>query len=210
MLTTDIVNSRKISDFRKKRDQKLKPISKLHLQQKLIISDYAVTAWDEFEVILTHVVHIPQIIIDLRRFFFPMQLWIAVGIGHVSEPYKVPVNVFSGGEAFERARTASEFLKKETARFRRLTQFSSKTHDFDQTANTIYLLQDTLLRSTSSRQWQTINAYIATGSQELTAQKMKLDQSTVSRNLRRAYYWQIEETQKTIRGLLERHFGSLK
>src|SRR6185437_10658863 len=120
VLTTDIVNSRKISDFRKKRDQKLNPISKLHLQQKLIISDYAVTAWDEFEVILTHVVHIPQIIFDLRRrFFFPMQLWIAVGIGQVSEPYKVPVNVFSGGEAFERAITESEFLKKETARFRR-------------------------------------------------------------------------------------------
>jgi hypothetical protein len=207
VITADIVGSRKIATFRQRRDQKLKPISKLHRNEKLIISNYAVTTWDEFQVILTSPLHIPRVIIDLRRFFQPMQLWIAVGIGHVSAPHRFPVNVFSGGEAFERARVAADQLKKDKgAKFRRLTRFASNNEFFDQIANTIYALHDTLVQSTSSRQWDTINTQISTGRQDLTAEKLNLDQSTVSRNLRRGYYWQIEETQETVKALVHQVF----
>jgi hypothetical protein len=130
-----------------------------------------------------------------------------VGIGHVSAPHRFPVNVFSGGEAFERARIAADQLKKDkSAKFRRLTRFASNNEFFDQIANTIYALHDTLVQSTSSRQWDTINTQISTGRQDLTAEKLKLDQSTVSRNLRRGYYWQIEETQETVRALVHQVF----
>ena len=53
MITCDIVGSRHIEEFRRKRDQKLHHIAKLHMTKKWILSEYAITAWDEFEGILS-------------------------------------------------------------------------------------------------------------------------------------------------------------
>ena len=64
----------------------------------------------------------------------------------------------------------------------------------DLATNTIYRLQDTLVGDVSPKQWETINWLIRTGSQELAAKKLGVNVSTVSRTLRRAHYWQIEET----------------
>jgi SatD family (SatD) len=207
VVTADIVESRKIEAFRKHRDQKLRPASKIHLGENLIVSNYAVTAWDEFQGILTRPSHVPRVIFDLRRLFQPMQLRIAVGIGRVSEPRKAPTNVFSGGEAFERAREAADQMKKDKgAKLRHRTRFASAEELFDQVVNTIYDLHDSLIQSTTPRQWDTINVLRATGAQELTAKKLKLYRSTISRNLRRGFYWQMEETQQTAKDLIEYYF----
>ena len=77
----DIVDSRRIEDFRRKRDQKLRRISRLHIEKKLVLSEYAITAWDEFEGILSRPTDVPAVILDLRRHFHPFELWIAVGFG---------------------------------------------------------------------------------------------------------------------------------
>ena len=195
VVTADIIGSRQIKAFRKKRDEKLRPISALHLRQKLILSDYAVTAWDEFQAILRSPTFLPRLLFDLRRQFYPMQLRIAVGIGKVSEPYKRPVNVFAGGPAFERARHAAEQLKNgRNAKVRVWTAIESGNHMFDVIANTIYHLHDTLLQDISPRQWQAVSAQAVTGNQEATAVQLRVNVSTISRTLRRAHYWQLEET----------------
>src|SRR5712691_10602586 len=111
VITCDIVESRHIDESRRKRDQKLRHIAKLHVARKWILSEYAITAWDEFEGILSRPTNIPAVILDLRRHFYPFELWIGIGIGQVTEPYRKPVNVFAGGEAFERARVAMNHLK---------------------------------------------------------------------------------------------------
>jgi hypothetical protein len=207
VITADVVGSRQIPSFRQWRDKKLKPISKWHRRQKLILSNYAVTTWDEFQVILTSPLHIPRIIFDLRRFFQPTQLWVAVGIGHATAPRRFPVNIFSGGEAFERARIAADQLKKDKGtRYRRFTRFESYEKLFDQIANTLYLLQDTLIQSISSRQWDTINIQLSTKKQGATAAKLKRDQSTISRNLRRGHYWELVDTQETMESLIRQYF----
>ena len=99
-ITCDIVGSRKIDEFRRKRDQKLRGISRLHVQKKWILSDYAITAWDEFEGILSRPANLPAVLVDLRRHFHPFELWIGIGMGEVTEPHRKPVNIFAGGEAF--------------------------------------------------------------------------------------------------------------
>jgi hypothetical protein len=206
VLTADIVASRRIEEFRRRRDQKLRPISTLHVNQKLILSDYAVTAWDEFQAILTRPAHVPTVILDLRRHFHPLQLWIAIGIGHVSEPNRKPVNKFAGGEAFERAREAVNQLKDKPSKFRMLTAFASGNTLFDSIGNTVYSLHDTLLQGVSGKQWQTMNVQLATKRQDLTAKKMDLDESTVSRNLRRGFYWQIEYTRRNMEAIIKAYF----
>ncbi len=43
VITCDIVGSRHIEEFRRKRDQKLHYVSKLHVDKKWILSEYAIT-----------------------------------------------------------------------------------------------------------------------------------------------------------------------
>lgn len=210
VITADVIASRRIQGFRRKRDAKLRPLSERHLHQRLLLSDYAVTAWDEFQAILYSPTAIPRVVLDLRRNFYPMQLWIAVGLGHVSEPHRKPVNQFSGGEAFERARRAAEQLKAEKAgKYRKITALVSGDDLFDRIANTVYNLHDTLLQDVTAKQWATILGLLRAGSQELAAKKLGVNVSTVSRNLRRAHYWQTEETCNAMEEIIRKYFGCM-
>ena len=205
-ITCDIVGSRHIDDFRRKRDQKLRLVAKLHGESKWILSEYAITAWDEFEGILTRPSYLPGVLLDLRRYFYPFELWIGVGIGTVTDPHKKPVNVYAGGEAFERAREAMNQLKTKRSKTGALTSFVTGNDPFDLIANTIYGLHDTLLQNISGRQWQTINAYMETNQQDRAARKLRLNESTVSRNLRRGFWWQILETRQAMEQIILCHF----
>jgi hypothetical protein len=206
VITCDIMGSRQIEGFQHKRDQKLRRVSALHVGSKLILSEYAITAWDEFEAILSKPVHLPAVILDLRRQFHPFELWIGIGIGKVTGPYRTPVNKFAGGEAFERAREAVNSLKAKPSKIGVLTSFVSGIEMFDLIANTVYHLHDTLLRSVSTKQWETINAQITANRQDLTAKRLRLNESTVSRNLRRGFWWQIKETQQTMERVIGAYF----
>jgi SatD family (SatD) len=205
VITADISGSRNIRDFRSERDKRLKPLARQHRTDGLILSDYAVTAWDEFEG-LAKPFAVPTLLLDLRRRFYPLNLWIGVGIGTVSGPFRDPINVFGGGEAFERARKAVSEIKKGRYKSRRMTAFSSENIEFDLIANTMYHLHDTLIQGISAKQWATINAQLSARQQQKTAKRLGLDKSSVSRNLRRGFYTQIEETRRTMRSLLERYF----
>jgi hypothetical protein len=200
------VNSRKIKSFRSKRNSNLKELSRHHLEQKLILSPYAVTVWDEFQVILSKPEYIPRVILDLRRLFYPLQLWIAVGMGSASGTHSEPVNIHAGGEAFERARQAADLLKTGSTKYRVLTCFESGDGRFDTIANTVYHLQDSLLEGTTEKQWATINMQLKTGRQDLTARRLKLNISTVSRNLKRGYYWHLVETVDAMERILKAYF----
>jgi len=202
-VTCDIVGSRRIEDFRRKRDQRLHRVSRLHVEKKWVLSEYAVTAWDEFEGILAQPTNIPAVIVDLRRYFHPLELWIGIGVGEVTEPYKKPVNLFAGGEAFERAREALNRLKARPRKTKILTAFETGNKTFDLIAHTIYNLHDTLLENISAKQWQTIDVRMETKSQDVTARRLKLNESTVSRNLRRGFWWQIQETRQAMEQIID-------
>ena len=206
VITADVVNSRKIDQFQLKRDQKLAEVSKSHRNQGFILSPYAVTAWDEFQVILAKPEHVPQAIFDLRRTFYPMQLWIAVGLGEVIEAHKTPVNLYAGGQAFERARVAADHLKASAPKSPAFTRFETGNQLFDTIANAMYHLQDSLIENTTPKQWAAINAQTSFGRQDKTAAKLGVDVSTVSRTLKRAYYWQMLETIDAMERVIRQYF----
>lgn len=68
-------------------------------------------------------------------------------------------------------------------------------------------LLDTLLQSVSTKQWQTINVHMETNRQDVTAKKLRLNESTVSRNLRRGFWWQIQETRQAMERVIETYFA---
>jgi SatD family (SatD) len=206
VLIADVMESSARPDLRDLLGKKLDVASARHLQRKLIKLPYAVTAGDEFQTITSVLQSIPRVIFDLRATLRPLSIRIGVGLGYISGRIRAPVNRL-GGEAFQQARAAIESIKTTSLfKFEVLTAFKSKNEDFNDTINLIYGLHDTLLLRVKAKQWETIEEFIDKPNLEDTARYLKRDTSTVSRNLKRGYFWQSSETVRIAGTLIERTF----
>ena len=207
VLIADVMESRGRADLRSLLGKKLVAISRRHLHRKLIQLPYSVTAGDEFQTITRDLPSIPAVIEDLRVALRPLSLRIGVGLGGVDGRIRPPVNHL-GGEAFQCARQAIESVKTgKFFKFVMLTAFVSRCEHLDKTINLIYGLHDTLALNITERQWETIREFRETPTLEQTAKRLKLDNSTVSRNLKRGYYWQLQETVKATESLIKCTFS---
>ena len=206
VLIADVMESRARADLRTLLGKKLSAISRRHLRQKLIQLPYSITAGDEFQTITRSLPSLPAMIQDLRLSLQPLSLRIGVGFGSVSSRIQAPVNRL-GGEAFQSARQAIEALKAGNLfKFETLTAFFSRNEAFNKTINLLYGLHDTLVLKITARQWETIQEFHEKPTLEQTARRLRLDNSTVSRNLKRGYYWQLLETVNVAGSLIRRTF----
>ena len=207
VLVADVVQSSIRADFRKLLGQILRTVTNRHLRQKLIKLPYSVTAGDEFQTVVENLPQIPKLILDLRANMRPLSIRVGIGIGRISDKIQPPVNRLSG-EAFLKARDAIDIVKKGSLyKFDVLTAFQSKDELFDETINLIYGLQDTLVRNITSKQWKTIHTVLDEPTKlEDIAEQLNLNVSTVSRNLRRGYYWQLAETARIAGSIIQKTF----
>jgi hypothetical protein len=206
VLIADVVGSTSRSTIRSLLSEKLRAASHVHQNQGLIRLPYSVTAGDEFQAISDALTGIPRLILDLRRKLRPLRFRVGIGLGDVRERIQAPVNRL-GGDAFQYARKALESIKKDgSPKFRVLTSFRSKNEMFDTTANLVYILHDTLVLKITQKQWDTIDVFWRKRRLEDAAKGLDLDVSTVSRNLKRGYFWQLEETVNGMRRLIEHSF----
>ena len=206
VLIADVLESRSRANLRDLLGRKLSSVSRRHLRKKLIQLPYSVTAGDEFQTVTRNLQSIPAVILDLRRALRPLSLRIGVGFGRISDRIQPPVNRLSG-EAFQHARNAIENIKHGSLfKFEVLTAFESRNAGFNSTINLIYGLHDTLVLKITGKQWETIEEFLEKPTLEQAAKRLKLDASTVSRNLKRGYYRQLSETVKVAGSLIERTF----
>lgn len=204
VLIADVMASSARKNVRGQLAKKLAAASEKHLRQKLIRFPYTVTAGDEFQTITTQLSSVPALLLPLRAALQPLPLRIGVGIGEVADRLQPPVNRLNG-PAFQFARGAIDNVKAGSLfKFETLTAFASDNEQFDQTINLLYGLHDTLVSQITARQWETIHQFLDQPTLEQTAKRLKLDISTVSRNLKRGYYWQLAETAKAAGAFIER------
>ena len=202
VLIADVVESSGRKNIRAALGKGLELATKEHRRARWIDLPYAITAGDEFQVLLAKGANIPELIFDLRVKFWPLQLRIGVGIGSLKDRIQKPVNRM-GGEAFQRARRAIEAIQGRHSKYEVLTAFRTGNERFDATANLIYALQDTLLLEGSGKQWNTMRAFQVAGGVRGAARRMRLDESTVSRNLKRGYFWQMQDAIAGLQKLIE-------
>lgn len=204
VLIADVMASRARKDVRALLGKRLAALAEKHLRQKLIRLPYAVTAGDEFQSLTTRLAALPALVLDLRAALRPLTLRIGVGFGAVAERIQPPVNRLTG-EPFQQARWALENVKANGLfKFPVLTAFASHDENFNQTINLLYGLHDTLLQRVTAKQWEAIRQFLRQPALEHTAKRLNLDVSTVSRTLKRGYYWQLSETVKVASALIER------
>jgi SatD family protein len=207
VLIADVMASSRRTDVRALLGKKLAAASEKHLRQKLIRLPYTVTAGDEFETVTSELPSLPSLLLDLRSAMQPLSLRLGVGIGSVSDRIQPPVNRL-GGPAFQFARQAIESIKDgRLFKFDVLTAFASGNPSFNDAINLIYGLHDTLLLQITAKQWATIAAFLGRRTLEQTARRLRLDASTVSRNLKRGYYWQLSETASVAGPFIEQAFS---
>ena len=204
VIIADVVESSSRRGLRNLLAARLADASKRHVRRRLIRLPYSVTAGDEFQTIAAAPSCVPALLLDLRRCLRPLPLRIGVGVGRIVDRIRPPVNQL-GGEAFQRARKALDRLKAGNLfRFDTLTAFSSRNERLDATMNLLYGLQDTLVLKIKRRQWDAISAFLDEQNLERAARRLRLDASTVSRNLKRGYYWQLLETANLASAVIER------
>lgn len=207
VLIADVMASRARANVRALLGKKLEVASEKHLRQKLIRLPYSITAGDEFQTLTGALSSLPALLLDLRAAFRPFSLRVGVGIGDVADRIQPPVNRLTG-EAFQMARWAIDNVKANGLfKFEILTAFASHDEAFDQTINLLYGLHDTLVSKITAKQWEAIRQFLNQPALEQSARRLKVDVSTVSRNLKRGYYWQLTETAKVAGSLIERAFS---
>ncbi len=207
VVIADVMASRVRKDVRALLGKRLAAVSEKHLRQKLIRLPYTVTAGDEFQTITGELSSLPALLLDLRAALQPLRLHVGVGIGSVADRIQPPVNRLTG-EAFQFARRALENVKANGLfKFEVLTAFASHNERFNQTINLLYGLHDTLMFQITAKQWEAIRQFLDQPALEHAAKRLKLDVSTVSRTLKRGYYWQLAETVKVAGAFIERAFG---
>jgi hypothetical protein len=208
IIVADVVGSTRTQNVRSVLGPKLRIATIAHLEEKRIRLPYAVTAGDEFQTVANELNQIPGLLFDLRRRMRPLRLRIGVGIGVVSGRLRPPVNQLTG-QAFEFARLAIEQAKQGRAHSDRSTSFQSTNEEFDVVADLIYSLHDALVGNPSEKQWETIDAFLAKRRVDLAARSLKLNSSTVSRNLSRSHFWQSGETIEVMKAIIESTFHRL-
>ncbi len=239
VLIADVVASSTRADVRALLGKKLAAASKRHLDQKLIRLPYSVTAGDEFQTVAGELPSLPALLLDLRSSLRPLSLRIGVGIGLISDRIRPPVNRLRGEAFQFARRAIESIKGGRLFKFEVLTAFASRDESFNSTINLIYGLHDTLVLQITPKQWETIGAIhqgmTATRAiQGLTptrsgsidgmiakrsilgrprlgraARRLQRDTSTVSRNLKRGYYWQLAETVRVAGSFIGRTFEPL-
>lgn len=203
VLIADVVGSSKTKDFVRGRDRRLETLSARQLDEGWLRSAYTVTAWDEFQTYGWDPGVVARVVLELRQIFSPWALRIGIGVGGIRGwRSRRPINEAVTGPAFERAREALEALDAAGAKVPRLTRFRTGDTTRDDLLDLVYGLHDTLVQGVTERQWETIGHAMSGATQEEIAAKLGIDASTVSRNLRRGYYWQMQETIDRVPALL--------
>ncbi len=202
VLIADVVESSARLDLRAILGKALVRASREHLQRGWVRLPYAVTAGDEFQTIVSDLPKLAEVILDLRIRLRPLNLRIGIGVGTITGRVHAPVNRL-GGPAFRLAREALESIKRDPEfKFDVLTAFRSGRRTFDSTANLIYGLHDTLVLRITKKQWETIAVFRQRRRLESAAKTLKVDASTVWRNLQRAHFRQLEQTAAGMQALI--------
>lgn len=196
VILCDVMDSRAVPRFKDARDAILSRLSRAHQAEGWIVAPYAVTAWDEFQGLTAEVGAAPRAMWSLLTAFRPMQLRVGIGIGQVEAELAgdAPLNEAATGEAFYRAREALDRVRDaRDPRFDPTARAVTDDREADLFLNTTLRFLSTLVARATPSQWEILLEFEQAGRQDRVAEAIGKAESTVSRALKRAYYWQMKE-----------------
>lgn len=200
----DIVSSRILTERKVIQQQFL---SMVELGNRLyaddIAANFTITLGDEFEVLLHNTAASFKIVQFVRQQMAPLELAVGIGIGQVSTDIDRNFAGLSDGPAFYLAREAVKIAKRNRSR----TQVKGDIPGIE-LINALIAFIQTCQNRTTSHQKRVVSLMLALNNQKKVAEMLSIKQSSVSKTLSAAYYYEINNAYIEIENYLKQVCGN--
>lgn len=200
----DIVSSRKYKDRQKLQHKFQQAMDQInHHYNDHIASNFTITLGDEFQGLLFTPSISYNIIQEIREALSPVQLVFGVGVGDIETNFSKEISIGSDGPVYHRAR---DMVMKAKLKGPSL-QYSLGSEE-DSLINGLLYFIESCTKKRTKRQKEVIYHYNKNKNQYETAKQLNIDQSTVSRILRDALYYEVLNAEEVIIGFLHEKYES--
>ena len=206
----DIKKSKKIED-RKKVQIKLNAVLKeINEKYKSVISaKFIITLGDEFQGLLCSGENVINIIEEIKREMYPVQIRFGIGVGSVTTDINHEMALGADGPGYYNARAAIEILKHNEQKYKIQSsdvriEIEEDRHFISRMLNTIFSLMTVIGNNWTERQREIIWEYDRYKlSQSECARRLNISQSSVQRSLINGNYYAYQEAKDTVNSVLK-------
>lgn len=206
----DIKNSKQLNKRKKvqnKLNLVLNGINKKY--ESMISAKFMITLGDEFQGLLHEGAKVLDIIEEIQREMYPIQIRFGIGVGQITTEINAEMAIGADGPGYYKAREAIETIKNCEQKSK--TQPSDirigiedDKHSIADLLNTIFSLMAVIQSSWTERQREIIWKYEECGeSQTECAVRLGVSQSTVQRSLMTSDYYAYKNAKETVNTVLK-------
>ncbi len=205
----DIRESKKIhdrNDVQLKLKNVLETINNKYGEE--VSSKFMITLGDEFQGLLWSGAKVLDIIEEIQREMYPIQIRFGIGVGKITTNINAGMAIGADGPGYYKAREAIEFLKREEQKNKAplsgiRIEVEEEMSNVSNLLNTIFSLMEVIKSNWTQRQREIIYEYENTGGSQLEcAKRVEITQSSVQRSLKKGNYYEYTHAKKTVNSVL--------
>jgi len=202
----DIINSRKIAD-RKVTQKKLIASLETINDKYDLAAEFIISLGDEFQGLLRTRENVMQIISDLESLMDPISIRFGIGIGSIDTEINFKNSLQVDGTAYQRARKMVESLKEKNQKNKQnqsnVMIESGDEVEIDELLNSILSLCTAIKSKWTVAQKKTIYTHLSNNQNQYETAKLRgLEQSTISRQLKSAQFYDYKAGRDTVDSFL--------
>ncbi|HHU20619.1 MAG TPA: hypothetical protein GXZ58_10490 [Bacilli bacterium] len=212
----DILESKQLKkrkEVQQKLKEKLRSVNEKYADD--IAAKFMITLGDEFQGLLYNPAHIFTIINEIEMALSPIELRFGIGIGDITTEINYHQSSEVDGPAYHRARqmiTEIEKIKSQyTEREANMMICSgTKNGQTDQLLNSILSVCTVLKSKWTDRQQEIIHTYLSHNENQYEAASiLKINQSSVSKALKKADFYSYQAAMDTVNSFLNKERSAL-
>lgn len=212
----DIKHSKELED-RKNIQIKLNSVlNRVNEKYELVISaKFMITLGDEFQGLLCSGDRVLEIIEEIKREMYPVEMRFGVGVGQITTEINAEMAIGADGPGYYKAREAIETLKHSEQKSKTQAAdirigIENDEHSIAIMLNTIFSLITVIQNNWSRRQREIAWAFEECGGSQLEcARRLNVSQSSVQRSLMNGNYYAYKDAKETVNTVL-REIGEVR
>lgn len=177
--------------------------------KKEITAKFTITLGDEFQGLLQYGNCVLDVVEYIRREMYPVEIRFGIGIGEITTDIDSQKAIGADGPAYYMARDAIEKVKQSERQKKKIQTSTGIRIDFgekqiENLLNASMAMLELIQRKWTARQREVIMDYdYYQDSQEKSAKRLGITQSTVQRCLVSGNYYQYKNTKEAVKEMLE-------
>lgn len=206
----DIKESKKIKDRKNVQDKMRSTLKKINEDYKEDISaKFMITLGDEFQGLLCKGENVFTIIEEIQRNMYPIEIRFGIGVGEILTDIDSEMAIGADGPGYYNARKAIDFLKQNEQKNRTYISdvrivIDEDKHSTAELLNTILSLLTAVKSNWTERQREIIwDLEKHKDSQEKSAERLGIVQSSVQRSLTNGNYYTYKSAMDTLNHVLQ-------